>query len=53
MMSFERLLRGASSGHVFARFLSFEGTSKMLAENNVFKETANPWNDFVKVTYPN
>ena len=51
MKSFERLLRGASSGHVFARFLSFEG--KMFAENNVFKETANPWNDFLKVMYPN
>ena len=51
MKSFERLLRGASSGHVSARFLSLK--DKMFAENNVFKKTANPWNDFLKVMYPN
>ena len=34
MKSFERLLRGASSGQDFARFLSFEG--KMFAENKCF-----------------
>ena len=43
MKLFQRLLRGASSGHGFVRFLCF--FNKMFSENEFFKNAANPLAD--------
>ena len=43
MKLFQRLLRGASSGHGFVRFLCF--FNQMFSENEFFKNAANPLTD--------